>query len=281
MKTQMLVLSLAAVAVGGIVAFTEWQRHQRQEQQLQAYAQHVQLLLGEVENTSLRRIDAEKQLTELRNSFAELRNQLTSVNDNLQVAQERINPEYEAMEQRIRREVRSELQAQRPVAVANSKSDLLRQLAQLDPVEASELMTLQSMYGGFLQALDVDDTRLDVIVDGLSNMIADQNQARMDLMLQMQQDTANSNPRQIRQQMQAINSPETQAEALSYVLTDDEMDLFNQFQASQPQPAILRSVISGTDGSGTTTESRVFIGSPAGINSSGNLNFEIITAEPN
>lgn len=281
MKTQMLVLSLAAVAVGGIVAFTEWQRHQRQEQQLQAYAQHVQLLLGEVENTSLRRIDAEKQLTELRNSFAELRSQLSSVNDNSQVAQERINPEYEAMEQRIRREIRSELQAQRPVAVANSKSDLLRQLAQLDPVEASELMTLQSMYGGFLQALDVDDTRLDVIVDGLSNMIADQNQARMDLMLQMQQDTANSNPRQIRQQMQAINSPETQAEALSYVLTDDEMDLFNQFQASQPQPAILRSVISGTDGSGTTTESRVFIGSPAGINSSGNLNFEIITAEPN
>lgn len=280
MKTPMLVVSLAATVTVGVIGFFEWQRHQRQEQQLQAYELHVQQLLGEVENSSLRRIDAETQLRQMRDSISEVRSQMTSVNNQLQVAQDRINPDYEAMEQRIRREVRSELQTQRPTQVANSKTDLLRQLSQLDPAEVDELMTLQSMYGGFLQALNVDDARLEVIVDGLSNMIAEQNQARMELLQQMQENRRNGNPRQFGERMQAINSPEIQSEALSFILTDDEMALFEQFQASQPQQAFTRTLIQSANGVTNGGTAGVFIGSPAPGSGPGIINFEVITADP-
>ncbi|MSR10229.1 MAG: hypothetical protein EXR84_00290 [Gammaproteobacteria bacterium] len=282
MKTPLFIFVLLATLTGSAITFLEWQRHQRQDQQLLAYEQHVQQLLGEVENTSLRRIDTEKQLEQVRATLAEIRSQMTAVSSQLQVAQEKVNPEYEAMEQRICREVRSELQAQRPATpiLTNSKTDLLCQISQLDPNEARELMTLQSTYGGFLQLLNADDARLEVIVDGLSNMIAEQNQARMDLMLQMQQDNTNANPRQIRREIQTISSPESQSEALSFILTDEEMALFEQYQASQPQRAFTRSVFTSTGGINVNPKSGVFISAPpnGGL---GIINYEIITAEPN
>lgn len=286
MKTST-VAALVLALGGSLVAFTEWQRHQRQDQQLLAYEQHVQQLLGEVENTSLRRIDTEKQLEQMRTTLTELRNQLTGVNNQLQVAQEQINPEYEAMETRIRREVRSEMQAQRPAPVANPRTELLRQLSLLDPAEMGELMTLQTMYGGFLQSLNVDDARYEVIVNGMTNMIADQNQARMDLMQQMQQDSANADPRQFRRQIQSISSPESQTEALSFILTDDEMALFEQYQTNQPQRAFTRNVFTTSgngnpgSGSGRGRGEAIFLSAPPNGNAGGIINYEIITAEPN
>ena len=297
MKFSVVAISLTALTTLGVVGAVEWQRNQRQEQQITAYEQHVQQLLDEVEASSLRRLEAEKELEQMRSSLAEVRSQITSVNNRLEEAQEQINPEYDAIEQRIRREIRAELQTQRPQQTSTSKTSLLRELSRLDPAEMGNLMTMQSMYGGFLQSLNVDDARLEIIVDGLSNMIAEQNQARMDLMLELQRE--NADPSQFRERMQAINDPATQAEALSFVLTDEEMALFKQFQANQPQQGFTRTLIQSTTGAGPGlvtpggSATGVFLAVPPSGPSSGPpsgptwgsapaiLNYEIITAEPN
>lgn len=281
MKISVVVVSLATVAALGTGILMEWQRYQRQERQIAAYGQHVQELLSEVEASSKRRLEAENELAQMRSTLAEVSSQITSVNNQLQAAQEQIDPEYAAMEQRIRREVRAELQTQRPPQqTATPKTTLLRQLSQLDPAEMGNLMTMQSTYGGFLQSLIADDARLEIIVDGLSNMISEQNQARMDLMLELQQQ--NTEPGQFRERMQAINDPAAQAEALSFVLTDEEMALFKQLQASQPQQGFTRTLIQTIPGAGPTgSATGVFIGTPPPGNASAILNFDIITAQPN
>lgn len=280
MKFSVLAISLTTVTTLGVVGVAEWQRYQRQEQQISAYEQHVQKLLGEVEASSVRRLDAEKELEQMRSALAEVRSQITSVNNQLQVAQAQISPEYAAMEQRIRREVRAELQPQRPQQTSSSKTTLLRQLSALDPAEMGNLMTMQGMYGGFLQSLNVDDVRMEIIVDGLSNMIAEQNQARMDLMLELQQE--NADPGQFRERMQTINDPANQVEALSFVLTDEEMALFKQFQASQPQQAFTRTMIQTSVGADPAAGATgVFLATPPSGNAPAILNYEFITAEPN
>lgn len=280
MKFSVLAISLTAVTALGAVGIIQWQHYQRQEQQITAYEQHVQQLLGEVEAASMRRLEAEKELEQMRSTLEEVRSQISSVNNQLQLAQERINPEYEVMEQRIRREVRSELQTQRPQQTISSRGNLLRQLNQLDPAELGNLMTMQSMYGGFLQALNVDDARMEIIVDGLSNVISEQNQARMDLLVQLQQE--NADPSQFRERMQAINNPETQAEALSFILTEEEMALFKQFQASQPQQGFTRTMIQTTVGPDPATGTPgILLATPPSGNGPAIFNYEIITAEPN
>ena len=273
MKT-LAAFTLLLILVSG-VAFSEWRSNARNEQQLLDYERHVQQLLSDIENNSLRRLDAEKQIDQLGRDLTELRSQLSSMGNQLQTAQQQVNPEYEVMEQRIRRELRRELQEQQ-AAAASPKTSLIRQLSQLDPVELGELMSLQGRYGGFLQALNVDDARLDEIVDGLSNMIAEQNQARMELFNNMQDQ--NTNPREFRRQMLTVETPEAHTEALSFFLTEDEMALFNEYQASQPQPAFTRGVFR-SGGRINSADNATFIEAPPGA-PPGIINLEVITAEP-
>ncbi|MBI0415829.1 MAG: hypothetical protein ITD38_03350, partial [Nitrosospira sp.] len=83
----------------------------------------------------------------------------------------------------------------------------------------------------------------------------------------------------LRRQLRTISNPESQTDALSFILTDAELALFSQYQASQPQRTFSRTMTIDTAGSGTA-EAGVFIGSPPN-GGPGILNFEIITAEPN
>lgn len=275
MKIIWLVLTGTLVLAGGLFGYADWQRHQQQDQQLLAYEQHVKQLLTEVEAYSTRRLETQKQIDDLDRSLTELRSQLASANDRLQLAQQQANPEYEAIVQRVRREVRAELQAQRPEPQSGSKTGILRQLAELEPAEVGELMNLQSIYGGFLSSLNVDDARMETIVETLSRMVAEQNRSRRDAMRQMRQATAT--PEQFREQMQAIASPEAQAAALSFVLTDEEMALFNQFQASQPQQALFSArTFTTVDGARATIEVGTL---PDG--SDAVVNYEIIATDPN
>ena len=62
----------------------------------------------------------------------------------------------------------------------------------------------------------------------LSNLIADQNQTRMDLMLEMGNQQLGRG--EMRRQMQALSSPETQREALAFDLTEDELATLAEFQ---------------------------------------------------
>ena len=278
MNTRWAILSSVLVLAVGGAALLQWQHHQGQNLQLLAYEQHVQKLLNDIETASVSRLETRKQVEQMGRTLSELRSQLAAVNSQLHIAQQQVNPEIAVIEERIRREVRNEMRAQAEPPTYNSRSDLLRKVTQLDPVELGELLSLQGTYGSFLQALDVDDDRFETIVDGLSNIAADQNQARMALLQQMQQDGAD--PRNFRRQMTTINNPAAQAEALSFILTEEELALFNAVQASQPQQTFARSIISVNDGTTTTSERTLFFTPGTGGGSTGTVNFEILPANP-
>ena len=281
MKTPLALSLLGGILVASL-AFGMYRMQVRDQQQNADHQLMVEQLLEAVERGTARRLDDERLIGELRSTISELRSQVASSASQLEFAQQQVNPEYEVMERQIRREVTRELQSRPIPRAALSKSDLVRQLNDLDPAEVGEIMTLQSQYGGFLQSLDVSDARMDVIVDGLSNLVAEQNQARMEMMQQLrQQDVA---PQDLRLKMQSINSPEAQREALSFVLTDDEMALFNETLASQPTTQNIRMLSTGATGAvgapgQQSLDSTVFFSSGQ-IGTDGPTRIEIIRAEP-
>ena len=66
-------------------------------------------------------------------------------------------------------------------------------------------MSLQSNYGGFLQALDVSDQRMEEIVDSLISQIAENNRARREI---IEENVGNPEGRRsIRRELFALNSP--------------------------------------------------------------------------
>lgn len=281
MKTS-LVVSLTGGVLVAALAFGMYSMQASSRQQNGDHQQMVEQLLEAVERGSERRLADEKLINELRSSISELRSQVASATSQLQLAEQKVNPEYEVMERQIRREVTRELQSRPMPRVALSKSDLVRQLNDLDPAEVGEIMSLQSQYGGFLQSLDVSDERMEVIVDGLSNMVADQNQARMELLQELRQQ--DSPPQDLRLKMQGINNADAQREAMSYVLTDDEMALFNETLANQPGSQNIRMFTTGAVGAAGTpglqaVDGAVFFGTRQS-GPDGTTNIEIIRAEP-
>jgi hypothetical protein len=93
-----------------------------------------------------------------------------------------------------------------------------------------EIMALNAQYGEFIKGLNVSEEREEVIINALHNLIADQNQMRSEMILEMQADPQAANRGDLRRQMQAISSPEAQLDALSYDLTESELNAFNEFQ---------------------------------------------------
>jgi len=232
-----IIFSMLAVLLifGGAYSYSSYQKNLLRNQQLSSYERQVQQLLTQIEQSSRRSLGHETQIRQLRSELLSTNSQLTSMSAQLQATQARVNPDYQLLENEIRQQVIAEFQQQS--TNSNSRLNLIRQLSALDPIELGELMSIQGQFGGFLQSLDIGDARMEVIVGALSNMISDQNQARMDIMLQMRSQAQDANPRemrtQIRNQMTAINSPEAQREALSYVLTDEELGLLEDFQSDQ------------------------------------------------
>lgn len=244
--------------------------------------QKVQQLLAEIERGSLRRLEDEKRIDELTRTLSELRSQVAAANSKLALAEQQVNPEYEVIERQIRRDVLREIQSQPTPRTPLTKAELVRNLNDLDPVEVGEIMGLQSQYGSFLQALDVGDARMEVIVDGLSTLVADQNQARMELMQELRQQDVP--PQDLRSRMQAINSPEAQREALSFLLTEQELAVFDETLAAQPQPQRISTFISAptserSPGLGVV-DGPVFFGTREITSPDGSTSVRIITSEP-
>ncbi len=230
MKT---ILIIIAVILSISVAFglNAYQQSRLHQQQLADYEQHVKQLLSQVETNALQRLTNEKQVDELESELTMLTSQLTSVLNQLQIAQSQADPDYQELETEIRRRITNEFQALADISPSKSRLNLVKQLTSLNAVELGEIMSIQGQFGGFLESLQVGDERMEIIVDALGNLIADQNQARMSLMMEVTSQDVNR--REMRSQMRAISSPEAQLETLSFVLTDNEMSVLEEFQATQ------------------------------------------------
>lgn len=234
MKILISILAIGLVA-GSVYAYNAQQQSQFYVQQIEDYQRQVNRLMSQVEDNSRLRLRFENRLGELESELSTLGSQLISTSRELALAQKQVNPEYLQLEREIRQRISSELLSQSEDRNPTSRLSLLTALSAMDPVELGQLMSLQGQFGGFLQNLDVSEERKEIIMSALNNLIADQSQSRMDLMLEMR--TQQLDRGEMRREMQALNSPEAQREALSFDLNEDELAALAEFQntrASQP-----------------------------------------------
>ncbi|MDP6654054.1 MAG: hypothetical protein QGF90_18400, partial [Gammaproteobacteria bacterium] len=221
------------------------------------YQQHVQKLLTQVEASSRQRIALQNRLDDLLSERNTLNSQLTSAEDQLDEVEQQLNPDYQRIESEIRQQISYELQQQEIERNnINPRVSLLQELIALDPLELGEIMSVNGQFGRFLQALDVDDQRMEVIVTALTDVVAEQNLARQELMVQMREGEVGR--RVMRREMREIMSPGTQIESLAPTLTDDEMLVFRQaLSEQQEQTYAIRDFTLNT---GDSTSSAIYFG---------------------
>ena len=246
MKKNRIVVSLVSAA---LLLATSWsvfglyQESQLQQRQIADYELHVKQLLTQVEENSVLRLDYDHRVEQLQSQLSTVSSQLASVNNQLEITKDRINPDYQQIENEIRHQLVREAQAQTNRQEDHPTMHLVRQLLDLDPAQMTEVMQIQGQFGGFLQSLSVSDERMEVIVGALGNLIAERDQARSEMMLQFQQAQAQAQAggqgqdggdrRTLRLKMAEMMQPQNQLESLSYELTEDELAAFSEFQSTQ------------------------------------------------
>ncbi len=244
-----------------LVIYMLYSNYLLQREQLQDYQEHAGRLEVELERNGDTQVQYETEINRLNRQINNQQAAISRLEEELDTALDQIDPDITLLEQQIRERILVEVQSQ-PEVQQLSRLELVKELTSLDPLEMAQLMSLQSQYGGFLQSLDVDDERLEVIADALLNQITELNQRRMEIF----QARTSGNPvniQEIQRIMQEINSPESQRESLSYVFTADEMAAFERYQETLPPQGGLSSA--------------TFIGSPSGdvIQAGGSLGVSI------
>jgi len=226
----LIAVSLVSISLVGAFAFGELQQRKLLTQQIDNYARQNSQLLTQIENNSLQKLEATKTLRSLQSELSSRDSQLAALSRQLETVQQQIDPDYQQIETRIRQQLSREIQASNNMLNPDPRITVIKQLSELDPMVMGEIMALNAQYGEFIKELDVSEERKEVVINALHNLITDQNQAQSEFMLQMQADPQAVNRGDLRLQMQTIYSPEVQLEALSYDLTESELNTFNEFQ---------------------------------------------------
>ena len=239
-------LTLLLIAIS--MAFKFYSQSRLQTDQLS----RVQTLLGEMrielDEFAEQRISYELQIAGLNRELSASQETAAALNKELALAQEQTSPNLSRIEQQIHNRVSREVERQRQENGITTRTHLLKQLASLEQEEFLEIMSLQSNYGGFLQALDVSDERMKEIVDSLVSRITETNRARRDI---IEGNASNQQGRRsIRRELFALDSPTAQRAAVSYFLNDAELEVFDSWQEErQQQRQMSRTGFLGDQGS--------------------------------
>lgn len=249
---------ILAVALALAVFYVLFLRQQisDQNQRLTAFEIQVDNLVADIENASRQRLSLESDLSEMQRQLRDENNRLSAVNQQLSEAEAKIDPDYQQLEQSIRAKVAREFATAAYLSPQEEQLELIKSLSDLSQEELSSLLSLQTEYGGFLDALDVSDQRMTVVVAALQRMLETRQTTMQDLlasnMAEMEQAIANgerpnrARGRAMGEQIMQLSSLENQIETLSYDLTEDELALFQQIQSQQQSQS--RQVIRGIRG---------------------------------
>ncbi len=275
-KNQFVITSIVILGLAGF-ALSQWLSASNQHEQLATLERYVSDLQAELEDQGSSQVDYETQLNELRRELSTSRNRIDSLQSELATAQEQIDPEIIVLEQQIRERLLLELQQSPQQSL--SRTELVKQLIDLDPQELGQLMTLQGTYGGFLQRLTVDESRMEVLIDGLGNIIDEQNQRRMQVLEEIRNDPDSVD--NFREQLITMNSPDAQRDALSFLLSEDELAVYDDFREEQRLNGVFQTQAI-TLSSGSANSGVIFRGSsnPDAQGSQGqSSSFQIISVE--
>ncbi len=224
--------SLALLLIASLMAFQFYSQYRLQSDQLSQVQTLLNEMRAELDGFAEQRISYESQIAGLKRELSASRDTAAALNNELALAQEQISPDLSRIEQQIRQRVIREVESQQQNDLP-TRTRLLQQLASLEREELAEIMSLQSIYGGFLQELDVSDERMEEIVDALTSQIAENNRARREI---IEENVGNPEGRRsIRRELFALDSPSAQREAVSYFLDETELAVFDSFQEERQQ----------------------------------------------
>ena len=172
-------LALLLIAIS--MAFQFYLQSRIESDQLGRVQTLMDEMRAELDKFAEQRINYETQIASLNRELRASQETAAAQNNELALAQEQISPDLSRIEQQIRQRVIREVERQHQENALPTPTRILKQLASLEQEELREIMSLQSNYGGFLQALDVSDQRMEEIVDALTNQIAENNRARREI----------------------------------------------------------------------------------------------------
>ena len=242
-------LFLAAVVFVGSFSYSQIQQSNLLTQQIEDYARQNFQLLTLIENKNLKNSESATTLRSLQDELKNRESQLAALSRQLVTTQQQIDPDYQQVESNIRQQLTSEIQASNNTPNLDPRIAVFKQLSELDPIVMGEIMVLNAQYGKYIKGLNVSKEREEVIINALHNMIADQNQARGELMLKMQTaDPLLPTRDDLFNQMRAISDPNSQLEVLAYDLTASELDAFAEFQEQRQNTSVSFGPIGGTSG---------------------------------
>ncbi len=226
-----LIVSSATAVLASLTALYFYSQDSANTARLADYDDYVQQLLSQAESNSMERLQQEREISELRSELNTLNSQLTAVSAQLEVVEQQADPDYAQLEREIRRQVRAEYELDENNQQLNQRVDLIQQIASLQPMELSQVMAIQGQFGSFLQALDVNEERMEIIIGALSNEIDKQNRARQEIMQAAQNQEIDR--REMRTQLREVMNPDTMLESLAYDLSDDELELLRETRAAR------------------------------------------------
>ena len=243
-------LALLLIAIS--MAFQFYLQSRIQSDQLGPVQTLMDEMHAELDKFAEQRINYESQIASLNRELRASQETAAGLFNERALAQEQTSPDLSRIEQQIRQRVIREVERQHQENDLPTRTRLLKQLASLEQEELGEIMSLQSNYGGFLQALDVSDQRMEEIVVALISQIAENNRARREI---IEENVGNPDSRRsIRRELFALSSPSAQREAVSYFLNETELEVFDGFQEEREQQRQLsRAALLGGPGNRTGT----------------------------
>ena len=195
------------------------------------YKANTQRLLSQVKGIGEEKVAQEKELASLRDEISRLNVLLAAGPQSNMVIEENALSDYREAEDEMSKRIIYEYELSRTNKNSDRRLDLIKEISSLEPSSVSEIMSLQRQFGRFIQALSVNEERMEEIVGVLTNYVAGQSQARQTILEQAKSDQIDR--REIGNLMRAVMNRELMYEELSYYLNQDEISLLQQAHKEQ------------------------------------------------
>ena len=229
-KVSLAIMIVPAIILSTLTAYLYLEKVTKNNLLLE-YKANVQRLLSQVKSISEEKIAQEKELVMLKEEINRLNFELATNSQPSIVMEESPLSDYQEKEEEMRQRIIYEYELDRTNKNSDGRLDLIKEISSLEPSSMNEITSLQRQFGPFIQALKVDDERMEEIVGVLTNYVAGQSQARQMILQQARSDQIDR--REIGNLMRAVMDRELMYEELSYHLNQDEILLLQQTHKEQ------------------------------------------------
>ena len=191
----------------------------------------MQRLLSQVEESKVKEIAQEIELARLRDELDALNANLVMITESPISTEGNSPSDYQESDKEMRQRIIYEYELEN----ANNNSDraleLIKEITSLDPSSINEIMSLQRQFGSFIQALNVNDGRMEEIVGVLTDYVSGQSQARQQILSEARSEQIDR--RQVGTLMREVMDRGFMYEELSSHLTQSEISLLQKTHAEQ------------------------------------------------